>query len=308
MAEQAASVRTPRAFPIFPAAVLLLILGLGLVTAGALEWIYAGRIWPGVFIGAVPVGGLTEAEAQARWQATLPDPQRPFLTLQGPGLQRTLSLTDLGASVDIPGTLEEAMRAGRGRGWLDVWDRLWIWWAGYGVAPRVVVVLERLEAQIEALAAAIDRPPQDAALEIREGEVRVIPARAGIRLDRSATRARLLEALSALQPVTLALPVETVLPSLTEVEPARTQLAQWLEGPIHLFVATDTLTVTLPLSATGPWELSPAALGRMIALERVEAPTPHLEARLEEERLQEWLSPIVQTLQADPGGRPLRFR
>jgi vancomycin resistance protein YoaR len=300
MAEQAASVRTPRAFPIFPAAVLLLILGLGLVTAGALEWIYAGRIWPGVFIGAVPVGGLTEAEAQARWQATLPDPQRPFLTLQGPGLQRTLSLTDLGASVDIPGTLEEAMRAGRGRGWLDVWDRLWIWWAGYGVAPRVVVELERLEAQIEALAAAIDRPPQDAALEIREGEVRVIPARAGIRLDRSATRARLLEALSALQPVTLALPVETVLPSLTEVEPARTQLAQWLEGPIHLFVATDTLTVTLPLSATGPWELSPAALGRMIALERVEAPTPHLEARLEEERLQEWLSPIVQTLQADP--------
>jgi vancomycin resistance protein YoaR len=300
MARQAASVRSQGAAPAQLLAILLLILGLGLLGAATLEWIYAGRIWPGVSIGAVPLGGLTEAEAQARWQAALPDPQRPLLTLQGPGLQWNLSLTDLGADVDIPGTLEEGMQAGRGRGLLDAWDRLRIWWAGYEVAPRVFVELERLEAQIEAMAAAIDRPPRDAALEIREGEVRVIPAQAGVRLNRAATRARLLEALSALQPAMLTLPVETVQPSLTEVEPARTQLAQWLEGPIRLFVATDTLTVTLPLSVTGPWQISPAELGRMITLERVESPIPHLEARLEEERLREWLTPISWTLRADP--------
>jgi len=301
MAGEATSIPSPRrALPIHLPALLLLAAGLGLAAAGALEWRYADRIWPGVSIGGVDVGGLTEPEARARWAATLPDPQGPFLTLRGPGFQRTVSLADLGARVDVPGTLQEAMAAGRGGGLGDWADRLRIWWFGRAVAPRVEVEAERMEALVAALAAALDRPPRDAALEIQGDQVLVRPAEAGARLDRAALRSRLLAALSDLRPQTLDLPVETVPPAVTEVEPARTQLRQWLQAPIRLTVPTQTLTAPLPLPDVGPWELAPADLARMVTVVRVDAPAPHLEARLEEERLRGWLTPIAEALRADP--------
>lgn len=301
MAGEATSIRSARwTLPVYIPAFLLFIAGLGLLTAGALEWIYADRIWPGVFIDGVDVGGLTEAEARARWEAKLPDPQRPLFTLRGPGFQQAVSLADLGARVDVSGTLQEAMQAGRGKGLASGLDRLQIWWFGRAVAPRVEVDAARLEAYLATLAAAIDRAPRDASLEIRGDRVMVHPAEAGARLDRAGLRVRLLEALSTLQPQTIDLPVETVPPALTNVEPARTQLSQWLQGPIRLIVPTGTLTVPLSLPEVGPWELSPTDLARMITVVRVDSPAPHLEARLEEDRLLEWLTPITETLQADP--------
>ncbi len=301
MASEATSVRSMgRTLASYMSAFLLLAAGLGFLAVGALEWIYAGRIWPGVFIGAVAVGGLTEAEARARWEATLPDPHQPWFTLKGPGFRQTLSLADLGARVDIPSTLQEAMRIGRGEGLADWPERIRIWWVGRSVSPRVEVDAARLDAQVAALAAAIDRAPRDAALEIRGSQVVVLPGAAGARLDRAALRARLLEALAALQPAVIPLPIETLPPAVTEVEPARTQLRQWLQAPVRLIVPTDTLTVPLSLRETGPWVLSPDALAGMVTLARVDSPTPHLEARLEEARLQEWLAPIAQALQADP--------
>lgn len=300
MAGEATSIRSTRWTLSYLPAFLLFVAGLGLLTAGALEWIYADRIWPGVFIGSVDVGGLTEAEARARWEATLPDPRRPLFTLRGSGFEQTVSLADLGAHVDIPGTLQEAMQAGRGKGIADGLDRIWIWWFGWTVSPRVEVDAALLEARLTAIAAAIDRAPRDASLEIRGDQVIVHPAEPGARLNRAALRTRLLEALSTLQPQTIDLPVETVPPAVTEVEPARTQLSQWLQAPIRLIVPTETLTVPLSLLDPGPWELAPADLARMIIVARVDSPVPHLEARLEEARLLEWLTPITETLQADP--------
>ncbi|WP_322800898.1 VanW family protein [Thermoflexus sp.] len=300
MAGEATSIRSTRWTLSYIPALLLFMAGLGLLTAGALEWIYADRIWPGVFIGGVDVGGLTEAEARARWEATLPDPRRPLFTLRGPGFEQALSMADLGAHVDIPGTLQEAMRAGRGRGLANGLDRFWIWWFGRTVSPRVEVDAALLEERLAAIAEILDRPPRDAFLEIRGDRVIVHPAEAGARLNQAALQARLLEALSTLQPQIIDLPVETVSPAVTGVEPARTQLSQWLQAPIRLLVPTETLTVPLPLPEAGPWELSPADLARMITVVRVDAPAPHLEARLEEARLLEWLTPITQTLRADP--------
>ncbi|MCS7351290.1 VanW family protein [Thermoflexus sp.] len=301
MAGGATSLRSTRwVFPADIPAFLLLMAGLGLLTAGALEWIYADRIWPGVFIGGVDVGGLTEAEARARWEATLPDPQRPLFTLRGPGFQQVVSLADLGARVDVSGTLREAMQAGRGNGLADGLDRIRIWWWGRVISPRVEIEVGLLEARLAALATAIDRAPRDASLEIRGDQVIVHPAEAGARLDREALRARLLEALATLQPQTIDLPVETVPPALTEVEPARTQLSQWLQAPVRLFVPTETLTVPLSLPEAGPWELSPADLAQMVTVVREDSPTPRLVARLEEARLLAWLTPITRTLQADP--------
>ncbi|HXF70018.1 MAG TPA: VanW family protein [Thermoflexus sp.] len=301
MASEATSIRSTRStFTFYVTATLFLAVGLGLLAAGVLEWMYANRIWPGVFIGATAVGGLSQEEARIRWEATLPDPQRPLFVLQGPGFQRAVSLADLGARVDLPGTLQEAMRIGREKGLADWPERIAIWWSGRVVPPRVEVDAAILDARVAELAAAIDRPPRDASLEIRGNQVMVLPAEAGARLDREGTRARLLEALATLQPTVIQLPVEIVPPAVTDVEPARTQLSQWLQGPIHLFVPTETLTVPLSLPTTGPWELSPAALAGMITLVRVDSPSPHLEARLEEARLQEWLAPIAATLHADP--------
>ncbi len=301
MAGEATSIRpTHRMRSAHIPVVLLLIAGVGLLTAGVLEWIYADRIWPGVFIGDIDVGGLTEAEARARWEDSLPDPQRPLFTLRGPGFQQALSMADLGARVDVSGTLQEAMQAGRTgslAGWLE---RLWIWWHGRAVAPRVEVDAALLEARLAALSAAIDRVPRDASLEIQGDQVIVHPAEAGARLDRAALRTRLLEALSTLQPQTIDLPVEVVPPTVTEVEPAQTQLRQWLQAPIRLLVPTETLTVSLPITETGPWELSTTELARMIAVVRVDSPAPHLEARLDEARLLKWLTPITETLHADP--------
>jgi len=86
MAGEATSIRSTRWTLSYIPALLLFMAGLGLLTAGALEWIYADRIWPGVFIGGVDVGGLTEAEARARWEATLPDPRRPPFHPPGAGI------------------------------------------------------------------------------------------------------------------------------------------------------------------------------------------------------------------------------
>ncbi|MCS7252226.1 MAG: VanW family protein [Anaerolineae bacterium] len=301
MAGEATSPRSVRSiFPAHLPVLLLLATGLGLLTAGVLEWIYADRIWPGVFIGDVDVSGLTETEARARWEATLPDPHRPIFTLRGPGFQQTVSLADLGARVDVAGTLREAMQAGRGNGLADRLDRIRIWWLGRMISPRVEIEVGLLESRLAALATAIDRAPRDASLEIRGNQVIIHPAEAGARLNREVLRARLLEALATLRPQTIDLPVETIPPALTEVEPAHTQLSQWLQAPVRLFVPTETLTVPLSLPQNSSWELSPVDLAGMVAVVRRDSPTPHLEVRLDETRLMAWLTPITQTLQSAP--------
>lgn len=277
---------------------LLLALGLVLLLAAALEWHYADRIWPGVYIGEVAVGGLTETEARARWSATLPDPQQPLWIVQVPGFRREISMADLGARVDEAGTLQDAMAIGRGAGFADWPERIQVWWSGRSVPPRIIIDKDRLDAQIAAWAAAIDRPPRDATLSLQGGRVLPIPAETGRRLDRAAARERLLTALATLRPAVLDLPMEILPPALEDVEPARTQLAQWLQAPIHLVLPTRTLPVSP--SVTGPWILSPQDLAGMVTVVRVEGPRPHLEAQIDENRLRAWLAPLAETLRADP--------
>ncbi|MER3467128.1 MAG: hypothetical protein C4312_00515, partial [Thermoflexus sp.] len=79
-------------------------------------------------------------------------------------------------------------------------------------------------------------------------------------------------------------------PALEDVEPARTQLTQWLQAPIRLVLPTGTLPVSP--SVKGPWILSPQDLAEMVTLVRVEAPRPHLEAQIDENRLRAWLAPL----------------
>ncbi len=88
-------------FDILALFALLTVLGSILLLAGWSFW-HTGRIYTGVSVGGVPVGGLTRAEAYQRLSETLYQFPLPPVMLVFEDQQWPLSTTQVRASADLP--------------------------------------------------------------------------------------------------------------------------------------------------------------------------------------------------------------
>jgi vancomycin resistance protein YoaR len=229
------------------------VVGLGFYAQG-----HEQRIYEGVSVAGIPVGGLTEAAAAARvrdeFQAYAGQP----LTLAADGQTFSVVPADVGADIDAAASAREAFAFGRTG---SLWGRSQAWVRGLvhgsDVTGRVTLDAGALGEHLRGIAPAVVRAPVDAALRVDEdGAATVDPDVPGVGLDVAGTRARLVARLATLGRDPVMLATMTVPASVTAeaLTPGLPGVAAAVDAPLAL--ASDE----------GSWTVSPADLRRIVSV------------------------------------------
>lgn len=223
-------------------------------TAGAVVAVRAGEALPGVRVAGTDVSGLGRPQLRSTIERLAAERTRGTLGVDAAGVRSSVNRSL--AVVDVEGTLQDALAAGR---------------SGYALAPVVgpltgagdrTVALDLgtdtagIRARLDAIARAVDRPVSQGDLTIttEAGTATAAPGLpvAGRRLDRAGALAAVEQGLSRPVARTVQLPVQTTAPTATDaqVQAVAAAATAALSEPYLLTAGPSTLTVT-------PTELAP---------------------------------------------------
>jgi len=210
----------------------------------AYERHYDGRVYPGVSVYGVELGGLTIEEAVTALQTALPDPSALPITLREGERAWSRSWADLELRLDPFATASLAYQMGReGPPVRQAVTRLRMLIVGQPLSPVVVLPdPAQATAALQALAPEVAIPPLNATFVIQPEGIVPIPAQAGLALDVESTVASLPHTIGrggdGLVMDLLTRPVE---PAINDSIFARAQAETVLARPFTL-VADDVLT------------------------------------------------------------------
>ncbi|HEX2037906.1 MAG TPA: peptidoglycan binding domain-containing protein [Chloroflexota bacterium] len=266
---------------------LIGVLLLGVPAAGlAYGLAFANRILPGVHALALDLGGLTEAEAQARLVPAIERliEQRPVLHVSGVdgGGPQELAIPAAAfgdAETMAAGLAAAARRAGRETP-LATFSAAWRAATGHGVVVELPALeLTPLRDVLGNLAAELDLPAREPHLALDRSDpqavdVRLEPAQPGRRLDVERVAADLSAAFASQalatapggQPPSPAVVVATLIevPPATDaarLEGTRQRLAAAFRRPLSIAVGERTLTLDQPGQLVEGIDLAPGAGG-----------------------------------------------
>lgn len=215
---------------------------------------YAGRLYPGVTVLDLDLGGRSLEEAQVALETHVNRYAQTPLTLRYADYRWRTTPAALGLTVDAANTVRAAYLVGRRGG---VGQRLTEQLAAlrFGRQIEPILAFDRAAATaiLDACGQELSRSPANAGLVIEtDGTVRITPSRTGVALDRSKAVAEVQEAVLSFSNHDLELPVVEIPVTLTEDELARARdRAQRIVGtPLVLTAGGRTWTLT-------SWELAP---------------------------------------------------
>jgi vancomycin resistance protein YoaR len=227
----------------FAASLLTVLFGMALaLTIGGLLglWLYgfthSSRIYEGVSVGDVSVGGMTRAEARA----TVADRYQNFsetpILLRADGQLFSFDPAEIGITLNVGKSVEAAYRIGRDG---SFWERSGTW-AGAIVDGRDVTIVidvddERIDKALASLAPDVTRAPKDAQLAFNEtGEPSISPELPGVSLDVAATRQRIVERVRSLstEPIDIVTPIVAASVTVEDLEPGLERARATLQSPL----------------------------------------------------------------------------
>jgi vancomycin resistance protein YoaR len=236
--------------------VLLGVLSTGTAAAGTVVAVRAGEALPGTTVAGVDVGGLGPGDLRARLAAAARSRTTGTLELVHDELRFPVDRSQLAIAIDVEGTVEAALAAGREGGLRPVLGPL----LGQGGEVDLASTVDEgpLTAQVAAVAAQVDREVFGGAIAVEDGVVTAQAPREGRTLDREQAVEDLAAALLAGRTEPLPLPVEEVDPGATaeDVEAVAAAAREALTAPLRLVHPEAVL------------ELTPAELGPVLVLDR----------------------------------------
>ncbi|MEP6812055.1 MAG: VanW family protein [Actinomycetota bacterium] len=232
-----------------------------IATAVVLGLVFAGSpttLANGVSIDGVDVGGMHASAARAlleKRSAALAN--RPVIFLAG-GKRFAIRPAELGVSPDWKAAVDAAQRQGDGFSLLRGFRRIDVQVFGADVTPPTRVLNGALEYKLGLLAGKINRAPRDAAVVRHGTNVVVVPARAGLVLDRRAAERMLVRSLAAIdrKSARVQLPLRVQQPRVraAALAAAARQARIALSAPVHLQLGKTR------------WLLQPRRIARLLQL------------------------------------------
>ncbi|MCX7623363.1 MAG: peptidoglycan binding domain-containing protein [Thermomicrobium sp.] len=279
-----------RGATILAAALAGTFLALGLLVL-AYGFSQGERIYPGVRVGTVDVGGLTTEQARAQVIESVDTLSTEAFVLRFEGHEVRLPIADLNPQWDVDAAVADAHAVGRsGNLWRDSGTWLRARLAGEQVLIPVTFDRAPIERTLAELATVAATPAIDATFSLDEqGRVQVTPERSGVGIDLGAAVAQITRRLMTGQAGTIELAPITVEPQLRakDLQPLVPQVRDLVGSPI-----------VLALEGEERWLIRPEDLIAMLAIERTER---GLAVRLDRVRLERYLEQV-----ADVVVRPVR--
>ncbi|MCX2726052.1 VanW family protein [Thermomicrobium sp. 4228-Ro] len=261
-------------------AALVLVLAASLLAYGVTQ---GNRIYPGVRIGSVDVGGLDTAEAESRVRARLTQFAEQSLTLRFEGHEARLRVGDLDPVWDIEAAVTDAQRVGRsGSLWRDsgTWLRARLF--GERVAIPVTFDASPVEKALTEIATLAATPPVEPRFDVDEnGAVRVVPGRSGLGIDLGVALAEVERRLMLAESGTIDLAPVTLQPNIRddELEALVPQVEELVGEPI-----------TLSLDGEPRWMIEPRDLLSLLIVQRT---ADGYSVRLDRGKLEAYLGRIA---------------
>lgn len=231
-------------------AVLLVVSLAALIVA--FEFRYSNLMMPGVSAAGVNLSGMTREEARdALAGAFTYDNQSVFTFRYGDQFWQ-YTAQELGVGFDLDATISRAFDTGRdGNTLSNLVSQASIWLNGRSIAPIIEYDQNVALAKLQAIAAELNRSPENATLTIDGTTVTTTPGHSGRALDIPAALGTLNTAVMQLTPgMEIPLPVVEAPPQVRDAEDAANQVRVALSAPVTL-VADNPTGGTL-----GPWTVT----------------------------------------------------
>ncbi|RLV50822.1 hypothetical protein D9V37_02370 [Nocardioides mangrovicus] len=201
------------------------------------------KVPAGTSVAGVEIGGLHATAAESRLREQLAPRFDRAVPVSGAGVvETTVVPSKAGVDLDVAETVRTA---GGGRSFWP--SRLWHYYVGGDHRPaRLQVSRTRLDAQVTALAALLDKKTVEGSIGFSAGKPVAVTPEAGRRLDRTAT-ARLLTRVPA---GAVRLPYRTLPPTVTAAAVARAMSSfatPATSGPVQLVLGRHAVTAPATL-------------------------------------------------------------
>jgi len=228
----------------------------------AFQILYAGRIFPGVQVGGVDVGGLTPASAAARVTQEFSYPQSGKILLQDGGQSWLVSPGQLGLYLDPETSALNAYRVGRSGGMFRrLRNQYSAYAAGEQLPPALIFDQRVTYLVLEGLGKQINKPVVEATLQVQGMDVLVQAGQTGRELDLPASLALVSAQVQMLQDGIVPLVVRETPPAILDASAQAEVARKILSAP---------LTIGVPDGETGgPWTIEPDKLAGMLNFQRV---------------------------------------
>jgi vancomycin resistance protein YoaR len=281
---------------------LVLLLLLGLITASLYQFWHTNRIFTGVNVAGIPVGGLTRAVAHARLQQELGAYPVPPVNLTFEGQRYAIDPLEVRARVDLLDAVNQAYIVGRTG---KVGDRLITQFqslvGGYTVVPRRIYSTDLLQQAIASVAQQVNRAGKPAV------QVGVISTRAesAVTVDQALTLQRLTQSLDrapAGQPLIVPLVVSETAPEPGIATRSKPKDAPLFSEPLILRsdmgveLALDPAVLSSMIVATNPVQVDDARLRAWLAQMASQIDLPARDARMRFNRATGGINVIQESL------------
>ena len=243
---------------------------------------HAERIFPAVTVADVPVGGMPIPVAAAALSDRANAIESSAITFTYGDRSWTSTLRDIGVMVDEREALARAAGYGRES---SAFYRLRavaaLTRSGERIAMSIALDHEQLNRWFDEIDRGLGTPPRDAAVEIQDSNVVIVPEVDGQVVDRDLARAEVESQLQNLRSIEAELPIRAKIASVraVDLEPARDLLLQAMANPVQV------------TSGGGLWTLPAPELARFVRQDVVpgEGGAPAVRLGLDREKLAVWL-------------------
>jgi len=224
---------------------------------------YNGRIYPGVSMLGVDLGGLTPREAEDVISASFPYPQNGKVTLKFEDKSWNFTPAGLGLFLDPKASAQNALLIGReGSYFHKLNTQLSAARSGVILAPTYIFDERLTSTVLGQIAAQINHALIEADISVTGVEVHIRSGETGRELDQLETLQKIRQFMESMQSGTLDLVVKTTEPAVIDVEKTGAIVKNLLSAP---------LTLSMPANDSehaGPWSIDPETLSGMLTLVR----------------------------------------
>lgn len=238
------------------------------VPVAALPARYGGQVYPGAAVHSVNLGGLTRDEAITRLHDHLSPYEQLAATVRFEEQIWTVTLADVGGTVNYEATIDRAMEHGR-----ESWgDRYTAFFADELSAPIELVIdwdPNKAYSWLESIAPAVDIDARNARLYRGDGEIMMIDSVDGRALDRDAAVDDFELAIISQEHADITLTTDVVAPEVTsaELEPYKNQAIRLIgeqvvlkHGDLNYPVSAEQLAQALVIDESNQPTIDPERL------------------------------------------------